>query len=128
MIGANTTALMGFGMQGELADLVGADYSLLVGKGTAQTGAAIILSDNVELNVSVGQTAVVVASLATPQQQIAEPIYFVNTSATATAALVFVPSGHTLNGSLNGSVSVAQFKTAVLYQYKNKFWASIVSA
>lgn len=123
MIGANSVALMGVGVPGELADVIGADYSLAIGKGTTQIGANIIMSDNVELNVSAGQTAVVQPL----GQQIAEPVHLVNTSATATTALVFVPSGHTINGSLNGSLSVPQNKGAILWQYKNKFWTGIVS-
>ena len=50
-------ALMGLGLSGEQAALIGADPSICVGKGTSQTGAAVMLTDNVELNVSSGQTA-----------------------------------------------------------------------
>ena|SRR6266436_5176522 len=124
MIGGNTVALMGLGMTGELAGVIGADYQLAVGTGTAQVGAKSLIGDNVELSVSAGQTAVVLPTV----QAVAEPVFVVNASATATAALVFVPSGHTLNGTANASLSVAQNKAAIFWQYKSKFWASILTA
>lgn len=124
MIGGNTIALMGLGLSGELAGIIGADYQLAVGVGTAQVGAKALIGDNVELSVSVGQTAVVLPTV----QAIAEPVFTANASATATSALVFVPVGHTLNGALNASLAVPQNKAAIFWQYKSKFWASILSA
>ena len=124
MIGGSTLTLMGLGLSGELASIIGADYQLVVGTGTAQVGGKAIIGDNVELNVSVGQTAVVLPFV----QAIAEPVFAANSSATATSALVFVPVGHTLNGTLNASLAVPQNKAAIFWQYKSKFWASILSA
>lgn len=124
MIGGPTIALMGLGLSGELAGIIGADYQLAVGTGTAQAGGKNLIGDNVELSASAGQTAFVLPTV----QSIAEPVFAVNASATATAALVFVPLGHTLNGTLNASLSIAQNKAAILWQYKSKFWASILSA
>lgn len=124
MIGANTTVLMGLGLPGEVADLIGADYSLTVGSGTAQVGAKVILGDNAELNVSAGQTAVLLPA----NQQVAEAIFAVNTSGTATTALIFVPPGHKLNGTTNASFSLAQFKSAVLWQYKFQNWTALLTA
>jgi hypothetical protein len=40
----------------------------------------------------------------------------------STTALVFVPSGHTLNSVANASVSVAQYASAIIWQYKPKNW------
>jgi len=123
MIGGNTVALMGLGLPGELAAIVGADYQLVVGIGTAQVGARSIVGDNAELNVSVGQTAVILPFV----QAVAEPVFAFNSSSTATSALVFVPVGHTLNNTLNASLAVPQNKAAIFWQYKPKFWASILS-
>lgn len=119
---ATTTALMGKGFPGEVANVIGCDYALVKGVGTAQVGAAVIPADNVELSATGGQTAVILPT----NQVVAECAFLVNPS--ATTALVFVPVGHTLNGTLNGSLSIATNKAAIMYQYKNKFWASLLTA
>lgn len=121
MIGGSTLALMGLGLQGELADIIGADYALVTGVGTTQAGAKAIIGDNAELSASGGQTAFVLPTT----QQIAEAVFAVNPS--GTTALVFVPLSHTLNGTLNASLSIATNKAAIFWQYKAKFWASILS-
>lgn len=112
----------GFGVPAQLANLLGANASLLNCVGTAQSGAAVVLSRNTELNTSGGATAAVFPSDAGVMQ----PYFIVNPD--ATTGLVFVPSGHTVNGSLNGSVSIAQNKAAIIWQYKPKFWASVLTA
>jgi len=114
---------MGLGIAGELADIMGADYFLAVGTGITQVGAKSLIGDNAELNVSAGQTAF----LLPVTQAVAEPVMAVNTSATATTALVFPPATHTLNGSTTVPLSIPQFKSAIIWQYKPKFWTSILS-
>ena len=123
MIVASTTVLMGLGMPGELADIMGADYFLAVGTGITQVGAKPLIGDNAELNAASSQTAFLLPIT----QQIAEPVFAVNTSATATTALVFPPLTHTLNGSTTVPLSIPQFKSAIIWQYKPKFWTSILS-
>lgn len=121
MIGASTTALMGLGVQGELADIIGADYFLAVGVGTTQAGARSLIGDNAELSASGGQTDVVLPV----SQQIMEAIFAVNPS--ATTARVWVPVGHTLNGTINTNLSIVTNKSAIFWQYKPKFWFSLLS-
>lgn len=121
MIVASTSILMGLGMQGELADIIGADYALVTGVGTTQAGAKAIIGDNAELSASGGQTAFVLPIT----QAVMEAVFAVNPS--GTAALVFVPLAHTLNGTLNASLSIATNKSAIFWQYKPKFWASILT-
>ncbi len=121
MIGGATITLMGMGMPGELANIIGEDYSLAVGTGTAQVGGKILISGNVELSASGGQTAFVLPT----SQLIAEAVFAVNPS--GTPAVVFVPVGHTLNNVLNASLSIPTNKAAFFWMYKNKFWASILS-
>lgn len=115
-------ALMGLGMPPHLAEQLGGDPSVVNGTGTAQAGAGAILTKNVELNTSGGQTAVVLPSTA----GIMEPYFVVNPD--ATTGLVFVPSGHSLFGSADASVSVAQNKAAIIWQYKKDNWAYVVLA
>ena len=120
--------LMGLGLSGEQAALIGADPSICVGKGTSQTGAAVMLTDNVELNVSSGQTAVVFANGVTIDSSILNDWWITNQSSTATNALVFVPSGHKLNGTLNGSLTLGQYKSAIMWQYKYQNWTYVLTA
>lgn len=115
-------ALTGLGLPPQLAEVLGGNPSKVTGVGTAQVGAGKGLTKNLEMSVAAGQTAVILKSV------LMEPIYVFNAASTATAALVFPPVGHTMNGSLNASVSVAQNKGAILWQYKPTFWASVLSA
>lgn len=121
MIGGSTTALMGLGLQGELADIMGADYALVTGVGTAQVGAKAIIGDNAELSASGGQTDFVLPIT----QAIMEAVFAVNPS--GTTARVWVPVGHTLNNVINTNLSIATNKAAIFWQYKPKFWASLLT-
>jgi hypothetical protein len=114
-------ALMGVGFPAHQADLLGGNPSIVNGTGTAQVGAGKVLTKNVELNTSGGQTAVII-----PNGDICQPYFFTNPD--ATTGLVFPPVGHTMNGTLNASVSVAQNKSAIVWQYKPGFWTSILTA
>lgn len=112
--------LMGHGMPAQLANALGANPSIVNGTGTAQVGAGKVLTRNAELNTSGGQTAVVL------QNVIMMPYYIVNPD--ATTGLVFPPVGHTMAGTLNGSLSVAQNKAAIVWQYKPTFWSYVLLA
>lgn len=117
-------ALLGLGIPAQAAELIGANPSARgAGAGTAQTGAKIILSKNSELTPTAGQTAYLL-----PVANIFQEYLFYNSAATAVTALVFVPAGHTLNGTLNASLSIAQNKAAIVWQYKPNFWASVLTA
>ena len=121
---ASADALTGLGLPVQLANLLGGNPSQLTCVGTAQSGAAVIKSKNTELVAVTSQTACIFPTDA----GVMEPYNIVNPAAAATTALVFVPSGHTVAGSLNGSVSISQNKSAIIWQYKPKFWAAVVSA
>jgi hypothetical protein len=118
---ATAIALQGLGVSAQLAELMGAQPAITAGVGTAQTGAGLIKTKSVEVTAASSQTAVVFNSGA----GINEPHFVFNS--TSTTALVFVPAGHTLNGTLNNSLSVAQNKAAYFWQYKAKFWASVLT-
>lgn len=119
---ATADALMGLGMPAQLSAVLGGNPSALTCAGTTQGAAATIKSKNTELVTAGGATAAVLPSGA----GIMEP-YFINTQS-ATTGLVFVPSGHSLNGSANASVSVPQAKAAIIWQYKKSNWCYIVLA
>jgi hypothetical protein len=122
MIGAGTIQLTGLGMSSVLADIIGGDYFLAVGKGITQAGAQPLVGDNSELSTASGQTAF----LLPVTQQIAEAVFVVNPS--ATTALIYAPlATHALNGSTTVPLSVPQNKAAIIWQYKPKFWVSLLS-
>lgn len=114
--------LMGLGVPAQLSDLMGANPNALTCVGTAQATAAVIKSRNTELVTAGGQTAAVLPSTA----KISQP-FFVTTQS-ATTGLVFVPSGHSVNGSSNGSISIPQAKAAIIWQYKRNNWCFVVLA
>jgi hypothetical protein len=118
---ASATALEGLGFPAQLAALLGAEYIKQNGNGTTQAAGTITKSKSVELNPSGGNTAFTINQ----DVGISQPVFFFNSS--ATTAVVFVPLGDTLNGSLNGSLSIAQNKGAWFWQYKNLFWASVLT-
>ena len=113
---ANVDDLTGTGMPAQLAQELGGPVSKLTGVGTTQSGAAVVLSRNTELNPGGGTTAFVLPSSAKVMQS-----YMFNNQQSTTGT-VFVPSGHTLNSVANASVTVAQFATAIVWQYKPKNW------
>lgn len=119
-------SLTGLGMPPQLAASLGANPAKISGIGTTQTGAAVLISRNVELNSQSTATAFVPPSTAA----INEPYFLINSQ--STTALVYVPSGHTLSsvtsGGSNGHVSVAQNTSCIMWQYKPKFWAVNLSA
>lgn len=119
---ATSDALTGFGMPPQLAALLGGNPSALTCVGTAQTGAAVIKSKNTELVTAGGATACVFTS----GVGVMEPYFF--TQASSTSGLIFVPSGHSLNGSANASLTLAQYKGAIMWQYKLKQWTYILTA
>ena len=118
---AHEDALTGLGMPAQLAFLIGDVPLTQAGAGTTQTGATLLRGCMVELTAASSQTAFVLQKLGpnTP--------YFLFNSI-STAAVVFCPSGATMNGSSNGSVSIAQNKGAIVWEYKKDAWCSIVTA
>lgn len=117
-----STDLVGVGVPPYLANLLGNDDSILTTTTTSQSTAALIKTNNVELSTSGGQTAAILSA----SLPIGTPVYCF--TSTATTALVFCPVGHTMNGSSNGSVSIAQNKAAIIWQYKKNFWCSVLTA
>lgn len=121
---ASQDALTGFGMSAQMADLLGAQpYAAGAGVGTSQPTVVSIRSKSTEVTPTGGNTAYLLNTFG-----ISEPIFIYNSAASAVTALVFPPSGGTMLGSLNGSVSIAQNKGAWIWQYKKGFWAAVVSA
>lgn len=117
---ATSDAFMGLGMPAQISAILGANPHNLTCAGTSQTTAAILKSRNTELTAAASQTGAVPPTTA----GVMEPYFIVNSS--STAAVVYVPVGHTLNGTLNSSIlsgtGLIQWRSVILYQYKPKFW------
>ena len=110
-----------FGMPGPLSDQLGFTATNLTATGSAQTNAALILSQLVTLTAT-GADGVILPTIAT----IGSPYWVFNSS--ASTGLVYCPVGSTMNGSTNGSLSVTTHKLAVFIQHSRNNWSSILSA
>jgi hypothetical protein len=114
------TDLMGASMPYNLAAILGYAPQLVAAAGTTQANAATVASKLIEM------TATGADGIILPSADLGTPTWVFNSS--GSTGLVYVPSGHTLNTSLNGSLSLTTHKLACFVQYKNKFWGSILSA
>lgn len=116
------TDLMGVGMPPHLAVELGNTSNALTCTGTALATAAAVKSTNTELVAASSQTGAAIQSTA----KIGTPYYFF--ASASTSAVVYVPSGSYLNGVQNDSLTLAQNKAAIMWQYKLNRWASNLTA
>lgn len=116
--------LMGLGLPQEQSVRLGlSDLTTLAGVGTAQVGAAAIRVNNTLATTAGGATAFVL-----PSDAELEVPYFV-TNSSATAALVFPPSGGTINAAAaNASVSIAQDLARIFVRKTSTRWLSFLTA
>lgn len=117
--------LMGVGLPAEQALRLGFNVGALAGVGTAQSGGKAIPRDVnfVTASTDSGQTAFVLPSDA----ELLMP-YMVYCS-TATTALVFPPSGGTINAAgANTSVGIATLLARVFYKVSATHWVSLLAA
>lgn len=114
------TDLMGTGVPYNTAALLGYAPQLVAAAGTTQGNAAPVQSKLVEMTAT-GADGIILGNA-----DQGTPVYVYNSS--ASTGLVYVPVGHTLNNTLNGSLSLLTHKGAMFVQYKNKFWMSVLSA
>lgn len=107
---STTADLMGLGMPPALAARLGATVATLVGAGTAQVGATLISAPLVLAGPTTGNTAFVLNAAFS----VGRAIYVWNTSSSL-AALVYPPTGGTINGgAANASVSILPLTGAIL--------------
>lgn len=114
--------LVGLGVPPQLAEVLGNGPNALTTTGTSQATAATIKAHNTELTTAGSQTGAILPSAAK-----IGTLYYIS-NPTATSGVVYVPSGHYLNGSQNAGLTVAQNKGAILWQYKKTYWTSIINA
>lgn len=118
--------LMGVGLPQEQATRIGTSaLTTLAGVGTAQVGGKAIPAQttNVLATTAVGQTAFVLPSDAELEQ------WYSITNSTATAALVFPPSGGAINAAAgDASVSIAVNITRLFVRKSATRWVSFLAA
>lgn len=119
---ADSDNLIGLGLPPQLSAAIGAKANALTTTGTSQTTAATLKSRNSELVTAGSQTGAIPPS----KTPVMEP-YFI-TVQSATTGVVYVPVGHYLNSVQNASVSVAQYKSVIFWQYKKNYWTYILTA
>ena len=113
--------LMGASIPYPAAAILGNNPQLLVAAGTTQPTAAVIASHLVEMTAT-GSDGITFPT----NFKVGTPAYIYNSS--GSNGTIYVPSGHTLNNSLNGTLVLASHKAAILIQYKYKFWSSNLTA
>jgi hypothetical protein len=118
--------LMGVGLPQEQAVRLGfSDLTTIAGATTAQATATLIpaQTNNVLATTAVGQTG-----FRLPADAELEVPYLV-TNSTATAALVFPPTGGTINAAAaNASVSIAQNLARMFVRKSATRWVSFLTA
>jgi hypothetical protein len=115
-------ALTGLGMPAQLADLCGAQPNKQAGAASStQTGATLLTTQSVEVTAAGGANSFLLQDLG-----VNVPFHIFCSS--STSAVVFCPVGHNLNGSSNGSLTIAQNKAAIFWQYKKSNWTSLLTA
>lgn len=122
---ALATSLMGLGMPGPLAAIVGDAIVSVTGVGTAQGGSSPTIRGGqvVLFTTAASNTA------ATIDSGMAVGDVVEVSTITATTGLIFPPTGCTIDqGSANASVSIAQNKTRRIRRVSPTAFTSILSA
>jgi hypothetical protein len=111
--------LTGLGMAAQLSAELGNQPTGLTCTGTTAAAAAVIKTKNTALNAQTAQTAAILPSGA----KIGSPFWVWNGTVSGASALVFVPVGHTLFGSLGTNpVTIAQNRGAMFFQLQKSQW------
>lgn len=118
---ATASDMMGLGQPAALAQLTGSEPENVTAAGVAQGSATAIKGTMVNLTATGADGAIL------PSDAPIGKAYFVANFSGSTG-LIYAPSGHYMNNSLNGSLSVATAKAAIFVQYKRGYWASVLTA
>lgn len=120
--------LVGSGMPPLLAQELGNTHTTLTTTGTASTTAATILSKNCTLSTASSQTGAILPSGA----KIGSPYYLDTFTSSSTSAVLYPPSGNTINATQT-SYTIAQNKAVIVYKVTQTSataatWAAILTA
>lgn len=120
---ATQTDLMGLGMPGPLAQLLGNMPAGLTGATTAQATGTPITSSMAELTTAGGATAFTFRSTTS----ISRLFFLFNPS--STTALIYPPVGGNINGAAtDAAFSLAQNKAAIFWHYSPLLYRAVLTA
>ena len=116
--------LIGLGVSAELAKRIGFTPTTITTAGTSQTTATAVASQVkcILLNTASSQTGAVLSA------NLGQGEIVLASCATATTGLVYCPVGFTMNGTSNGSVSLAQNKAAIIWRTGATAFVSVLTA
>jgi hypothetical protein len=123
--------LVGLGMPPILASALGGVPATIVGTGTTQAAAAAINTRNAILNAQTSQTAFYLptATASTIASRSFFSPYWLNNGTVSTASpIIFVGLGGTMNGVLNGSITLATGQAAIAWQVATGQYVSVKTA
>ena len=119
---STTADLMGLGMAAALAGRLGFTPATLVTTGTSAGTAAAIQTKLTILTTAGSQTGAILPSAASLGAS------YIVTNPTATAGVVYPPTGNTFNTSASTSIAIAQYNTIIFMRTSSTTWCTIVSA
>lgn len=120
---AIVTDLMGLGMPGPLATLLGNTPGTIAGVGTSQATGALINSSMAQLTTTGGATAFTFRSTTT----ISRLFFLYNSS--ATSALIYPQVGGTIIGlSQDAAFTLAQNKSVLFWHWNSTTWVANLTA
>ena len=128
---ANSLALVGLGMPPQLAEQLGGTPATIAGTGTTQAAAAAITTKSAILNAQSSQTAFYLptATAATIANRSLFTPYLLNYGTVSAASpIVFVGVGGYMNGTLNGSITLAAGQAAIAWQVSSGVYYSVKTA
>ena len=128
---ANSLALVGLGMPPQLAEQLGGVPATIAGTGTTQAAAAAITTKSAILNAQSSQTAFYLptATAATIANRTLFSPYLLNYGTVSAASpIVFVGVGGYMNGTLNGSITLAAGQAAIAWQVSSGVYYSVKTA
>jgi hypothetical protein len=127
----DSRALVGFGMPPTLSEILGSVPQVLVATGTTQAGAAALTTKNVSINAQSSATGVYLpAATSSPiASRTLYEWYFLNYSTLSAASpIIYAAVGATLNGVLNGSITLAAGQAAIAWQQASGVFYTVKTA
>lgn len=114
--------LIGLGMPPALAGALSGNVTTITCAGTNQGGATLITSKCSILNAASGSTGGVFPSSTQKGTGYFEQYMIVNGTISTASAVVYAPSGGFLNGTTNGSATLAAGRAAIAWEVSSGVW------
>ena len=127
----DATALTGVGIPAQVANILGDVPAVLAAAGTTQGGAVQVLSNNTSINAQSSKTGVFLPTstqATAPDVFLYTPYYLNYSTLSAASPIIYVGVGGYLNGTLNGSVTIAAGQTVIAWQQSAGVYYSVKTA